>query len=84
METRRGLALVSKRELNQKNGYLGEADLGRLISECIQKNWLLMQDVCLKTSSGEIQIDAIWVNNLGLTIFEIKNYTADYQYLAGR
>lgn len=85
MEKRGGLTQEMKRELNQKqSGFTGESDFGRLIYEYMPKHWSLIQDLRLKTIGGEIQIDALLVNNLGLTVFEVKNYTADYRYVTGR
>lgn len=85
MEKRGGLTLEGQRELKHKQaGFLGEHEFGAIMRQYLPKNWQLLQDIRLKTPSGEIQIDAILVNNLGLTVFEVKNYTADYHYKEGR
>lgn len=81
---RGGLRDEWQRELLQKRtGYQGEADFGQLMRLHMPKHWLLIQDLRLKTLGGEIQIDALLVNHLGLTVFEVKNYSADYQYISG-
>ena len=84
LERRGGLTEELQRELmKRRTGYQGEEDFGQVMSEFMPKNWLLIQDLRLKTLGGEIQIDAVLVNNVGLTVFEVKNYSADYQYISG-
>ncbi len=85
MQKRGGLTLEGQRDLkNKRGGFQGEDEFGKIMRQCMLEHWQLLQDVHLKTFSGEIQIDAILVNNLGFTVFEVKNYTADYQYSQGR
>lgn len=84
MEKRGGLKEEGLRELQlRRKGYEGEADFGHLLHDYLPNNWLFIQDLRLKSVAGELQIDALLVNPLGLTVFEVKNYTADYQYSEG-
>lgn len=85
IEKRKGLIGSEQRELKQMQaGFSGEEYFGRYLRNLIPKDWVLLQDIRVKILNGEIQIDAILINNLGLTLFEVKNYTADYQYSDGR
>lgn len=85
MEKRKGLTTSEQRELKQMQaGFNGEEYFGKYMRNFIPKDWILLQDLRLKTINGEIQIDAILITNLGLTLFEVKNYSADYHYNDGR
>lgn len=85
LEKRGGLTADQQRELNYKRlGFRGEDEFGQLMRRYMPSDWQLLQDVRLKTIAGEIQMDAVLLNNLGLSVFEVKNYTADYHYSAGR
>lgn len=85
MERRGGLTAEGQQELKHKRaGFQGEEAFGHIVRQMLPTNWQLLQDIRLKTTGGEIQVDAILVNNLGLTVFEVKNYTADYHYSQGR
>lgn len=85
MDRRQALTADEKKDLNYRQiGFAGEESLGQILRDLIPSDWLLFQDIRLKMLSGEIQLDAVLFNGLGLTVFEAKNYTADYDYSNGQ
>lgn len=85
MDRRQALTVDEKQDLTHRQiGFAGEESLGQILRALIPSDWFLVQDVRLKMFSGEIQLDAVLFNGLGLTVFEVKNYIADYDYSNGQ
>lgn len=67
----------------RESGFQGEVELASILQKEIPQDWLLLKDLRYRTRGGEIQIDILLVKPSGVTILEVKNYTAEYIYSQG-
>lgn len=68
--------------LNQKKGYEGE-----LVFDTYLKKWvikcLVLNDLCLKVNGSVFQIDTLIICGDTIYIYELKNYSGNYDYKDG-
>lgn len=65
----------AKQYKNKKKGKIGEKTVGRILKKLPAKEYLLLNDVLLKTKNGTVQIDHIVLSKYGIFVIETKNYS---------
>nr|WP_106783978.1 nuclease-related domain-containing protein [Lysinibacillus timonensis] len=65
--------------LNLKKGYEGEL-LFDTILEMLEGNYLILNDLLLKTNNNTYQIDSLLIMSDTIFVFEVKNYEGDFIY----
>jgi len=72
----------TKHYLNLEKGYEGEVKFDSL-TETIQGERLIINDLCLEFNHTEFQIDTLMISQNTIHPFEVKNYEGDYKYESG-
>lgn len=84
LDTRMNLFDKDKQHFfNLKKGYEGEIMFDSL-TEKLQCDCLILNDLLLKTNNTTFQIDALIILSDIIYLFEVKNYEGDYYYESGR
>lgn len=60
---------------NKKKGRIGEKAICKILKKLPVKEYLVLNDVLLKTKNGTVQIDHIVLSEYGIFVIETKNYS---------
>lgn len=80
LDKRMALPVKNKQHIiSMEKGYDGERRFDSLLSESVQTDILVLNDLLLKISDQSVQIDALVITADTAYVYEIKNYKGDYQ-----
>ena len=69
-----GLIVFLLLNLSKSKGYIGEKSISLLLNTLPQENYLVIDDILIKTNNTSTQIDHIVISVFGIFIIETKNY----------
>ncbi|MBW8351963.1 NERD domain-containing protein, partial [Bacillus sp. IITD106] len=68
---------------NLEKGFEGELKFDERVGR-LSKDWLVLNDLLLKSNNAEFQLDSILIAQKTILLFDIKNYEGDYYIEDGK
>lgn len=66
-----------------KKGYVGECEYDQILDNVGHENLFVYRDIYLKINDVITQYDTLLINDDGVVVNEVKNYSGDYLYKTG-
>lgn len=66
-----------------KKGYIGECEYDSILEKIGHDNLIVFRDIYLKIDRVVSQYDVLLINDDGVIVNEVKNYSGDYEYKDG-